>query len=157
MKQIRQLHLYLGTFFAPAIFFFALSGALQVFSLHENDDDGSYKAPAWIVMIASIHKDQRLAHPHHHEHAAPAEPKPDDAKAPAQDGRAAGAPVAHEEDHEEGPSTLPLKIFVLFLAIGLMLTAALGIYMALQSRNNRRMTWVMLACGILVPMVMLFL
>jgi len=157
MKQIRQLHLYLGTFFAPAIFFFALSGALQTFSLHENEDDGSYKAPAWIVTVASIHKDQRLAHPHHHEPAAPAEAKPEEAKAPAQDGHAANAPAAHEEEHDEGPSTLPLKIFVLFLAVGLMLTAALGIYMALQSRNNRRMTWVMLVCGILVPVAMLFL
>ena len=157
MKQIRQLHLYLGTFFAPAIFFFALSGALQTFSLHENEDDGSYKAPAWIVTVASIHKDQHLAHPHHHEPAAPAEAKPEEAKAPAQDGHAANAPAAHEEEHDEGPSTLPLKIFVLFLAVGLMLTAALGIYMALQSRNNRRMTWVMLVCGILVPVAMLFL
>jgi hypothetical protein len=157
MKQIRQLHLYLGTFFAPAIFFFALSGALQTFSLHESEDGSSYSPPSWIVTIASIHKDQRLSKPHHHEHAAPAEAAPEQAKAAAQDGHVASVPAAHEEEHEAGPSTLPLKIFVLLLAVGLMLTAALGIYMALQSRNNRRMTWVMLACGILVPVAMLFL
>jgi hypothetical protein len=162
MKQIRQLHLYLGTFFAPAIFFFALSGALQTFSLHESEDGSSYSPPSWIVTIASIHKDQRLSKPHHHEHAAPAGAKPEEAapeqaKAAAQDGHAASVPAVHEEEHEAGPSTLPLKIFVLLLALGLMLTAALGIYMALQSRNNRRMTWVMLACGILVPVAMLFL
>jgi hypothetical protein len=38
-----------------------------------------------------------------------------------------------------------------------MVTAALGIYMALQSRNNRRITWFMLAGGVIVPIVLLFL
>lgn len=154
MKQIRQLHLYLGTFFAPAIFFFALSGALQTFSLHESEEGSTYSPPAWIVAMASIHKDQKLAKPHHHDHGAPAA----DAQKPAhEDDHAASAPAAHEEEHEEGPSTLPLKIFVLLLAIGLMSTAALGIYMALQSRNNRRVTLVILVAGIVLPIVMLFL
>ena len=35
MKTIRQLHLYLGTFCAPLILYFCLSGAWQVFSLHD--------------------------------------------------------------------------------------------------------------------------
>ena len=34
LKQARQWHLYLGTFFAPSILFFALTGALQLFGLH---------------------------------------------------------------------------------------------------------------------------
>jgi len=62
MKQIRQLHLYLGTLFAPLIIFFAFSGALQTFGFHESTKDGSYRAPAWIAALAEIHKDQRIAH-----------------------------------------------------------------------------------------------
>jgi hypothetical protein len=150
MKQIRQFHLYLGTFFAPVIFFFALSGALQTFGLHENEEDGSYNAPAWIATMAEIHKDQRLAKPHRpHPQAAPAE------NAPAHDEHPPAA--APGDEHKEAPSSLPLKCFVLLLAIGLMVTAALGIYMALQSRNNRRITWFMLAGGVIVPIVLLFL
>ena len=38
-----------------------------------------------------------------------------------------------------------------------MATAALGVYMALQSRNNRRIAWIMLAGGVIVPIVLLFL
>ncbi len=164
MKTIRQLHLYLGTFFAPAIFFFAFSGALQTFGLHESEDDGSYTAPGWIMTIASIHKDQRLPKPHKHEHppaaaAAPAATLPAAASAPSSNAAPAEtAPQAeHEADHPEGPSSLPLKCFVLLLALGLMTSAALGIYMALQSRNNRKMTWIMLAAGMLVPVGLLVL
>jgi len=150
MKQIRQFHLYLGTFFAPVIFFFAFSGALQTFGLHESEKDGSYNAPAWIATIAQIHRDQRLEGEHHsHEDAAPVE------NAPAHDEHPPGA--AHGEEHKEAPSSLPLKCFVLLLAIGLMATAALGVYMALQSRNNRRIAWIMLAGGVIVPIVLLFL
>jgi hypothetical protein len=147
MKTIRQLHLYLGTFFAPAIFFFAFSGALQTFSLHESKDDGSYTAPSWVMTIASIHKDQRLANPHKHAHAvAPVEPHVEAAPAPT-----------HDEEQAEPHSPFLLKCFVLLLAIGLMASAALGIYMALQSRNNRKMTWVMLAAGMLVPVSLILL
>jgi len=60
MKQIRQLHLYLGTLFAPLIIFFAFSGALQTFGFHEGKKGGSYAPPAWIVAMAQIHKNQRI-------------------------------------------------------------------------------------------------
>jgi hypothetical protein len=35
LKLARQLHLYLGTLFAPSIIFFAFTGSLQLFGLHE--------------------------------------------------------------------------------------------------------------------------
>jgi hypothetical protein len=152
MKQIRQLHLYLGTLFAPAIFFFAFSGALQTFSLHESDDDDpNYTPPSWIVTIASIHKDQTLPKPHKKHDHHPEQASSD--AAPAQ-----SAPAAALDEHEhEGQSPLPLKCFVLLLAIGLMTTALLGVYMALQSRNHRRTTLIMLGAGILIPIALLVL
>ena len=64
LKQVRQLHLYLGVFFAPAILFFAFSGSLQLFSLHEGHPGESYQPPKWIEELASIHKDQRIAEHH---------------------------------------------------------------------------------------------
>ena len=35
MKELRQLHLYLGTLCAPLILYFCLSGAWQVFGFHD--------------------------------------------------------------------------------------------------------------------------
>jgi hypothetical protein len=161
MKSIRQLHFYLGVFFAPAIFFFALSGALQTFNFHESEDDGSYTAPAWIVTIASIHKDQRLPKPH--KHGQPGAPAEASAGAPAASAPAAGSPPAeaaappHDDDQAKPHSPFPLKCFVLLLALGLMTSAGLGIYIALQGRSNRRMTWIMLGAGVLVPLGLLLI
>ncbi len=62
MKRIRQLHLYLGVLFAPLIIFFAFTGALQTFSLHETPKGSTYTPPQWLVTIAEIHKNQRTQH-----------------------------------------------------------------------------------------------
>jgi hypothetical protein len=62
MKRIRQIHFYLGVFFAPLIIIFARSGALQTFRLQESPKGSTYNPPAWIVKLADIHKDQRAAH-----------------------------------------------------------------------------------------------
>jgi hypothetical protein len=62
MKRIRQIHFYLGVFFAPLIILFALSGALQTFRLQESPKGSPYTPPAWIVKLADIHKDQRAEH-----------------------------------------------------------------------------------------------
>jgi len=56
MKQIRQLHLYMGTLFAPAILFFAFTGALQTFGLHEGARGSNSTPPAWIAQLAQVHK-----------------------------------------------------------------------------------------------------
>lgn len=147
MKKIRQLHYYLGALFAPAIFFFAFSGALQTFGLHESEAGEAYQPPAWIVSLAGIHKDQSLAKPHkeHKEHSTDAD----------QPGHAPD--MAPPEPQPAQHSPLPLKIFVLALAIGLMCTTMLGIYMAFQNRQNRRVTWAMLMLGVLIPVALLYL
>jgi hypothetical protein len=58
LKYLRLVHLYTGVFIAPALLFFAFTGALQTFSLHETTRGSSYKPPAWAVMLAEIHKRQ---------------------------------------------------------------------------------------------------
>ena len=57
---LRTLHLYLGTFAAPALFFMALTGGLQVFSLHETSRGSSYVPPAWLASAARLRKKQTL-------------------------------------------------------------------------------------------------
>jgi uncharacterized iron-regulated membrane protein len=61
MKTIRQLHLYLGCFFAPLLVVFAFTGIAQLYELHESRKDGSYAAPQWLQQAASFHKHATLA------------------------------------------------------------------------------------------------
>jgi hypothetical protein len=47
MRRIRQLHLYIGVFFLPAILFFAISGGLQAFRLQQASGWDGAPPPAW--------------------------------------------------------------------------------------------------------------
>jgi len=59
IKAMRNIHLYLGVFFAPLLMFFLISGSWQAFNLHEASKDGSYKPPAIIKSLSQVHKNQR--------------------------------------------------------------------------------------------------
>ncbi|HEY2034741.1 MAG TPA: hypothetical protein VGH02_13745 [Rhizomicrobium sp.] len=146
MRLLRQWHRYLGVFFAPAIIFFAFSGALQTFSLHEGGHGSSYEPPAWIVTIASVHKDQRLPHAKPKHAAAPKMVETDHDK-----------PDDHTDRAPSAPSPLPLKIFVLSMAIGLITSALLGITIALRNKSERRISLILLTLGVLMPISLLFL
>jgi hypothetical protein len=140
IRALRQLHYYVGVFLAPAIILFALSGALQTFRLQEEKGFGG-PPPGWIVWMASVHKDQ--AQPR----AAPAGvKKPSGEAKPSQAAQKPGA---------ERPSTLPLKIFVILLAIGLIASALLGVVIALNNRATRRVSAILLAAGAVVPLLLL--
>jgi hypothetical protein len=148
MKSIRQLHFYIGIFFAPSIIFFAFSGALQTFSLHEDKEAGSHH-PEWIAKLAEIHKDQRLPQLTEENVAEAAKPE----KAEAQ-------PTSTPETERPAPKrkpSLPLKIFVLFMSTGLMLSSFLGIYMAFKYNRDRRIIWSLLIVGTALPIALLFL
>lgn len=149
MQQIRRYHLYLGVFFAPAILLFAFSGALQTFRLQEEKGWGG-TPPGWIVWMGSVHKDSRVpvakapeAHEEHaddHDHADPAP-----------------APAAKPAKPAPKGYTLPMKVFAVLMAIGLMFSALLGVTIALNSRQTRRMTIAMLVAGSVLPLALLML
>jgi hypothetical protein len=61
LKLVREWHLYLGTLFAPSIFFFALTGALRLFGLHEGHPGEAYQPPGWVQKLGSIHKNQTVS------------------------------------------------------------------------------------------------
>jgi hypothetical protein len=56
LKAIRLTHDYIGVFFAPPIFFFAITGGLQMFGLHETSRGSSYVPPAILVHLSQLHK-----------------------------------------------------------------------------------------------------
>jgi len=136
---VRQFHLWLGTFFAPAILFFAFTGALQTFSLHEGRPGESYQPPQWIVKLAQIHKKQNMAT---RPPSPPRLPRKDEAPA---------------KPRQDSASTRILKWFVFLMSLGLIATTGLGIYMAFQFTRDARVIWGLLAAGTILPTAILFL
>jgi hypothetical protein len=147
LKYIRLIHLYLGVFIAPALLFFAFTGALQTFSLHETTRGSSYKPPAWAVTLAEIHKKQTPIVPNKKT------PTPDKA-----DKAAADKPSKPESNPSDAPApkhnALPLKIFFLLVSIGLFLSTLSGIYMSYKYIRNRRLITALLLAGIILPIVL---
>jgi hypothetical protein len=137
--QIRKLHAYIGMLIAPAVVFFATTGLLQIYSLHEAH--GDYSPPPLVEMLSSVHKDQRFALGHHKPPSGAHRPKPES-------GAGAGQPPHEDSTHTATPL---LKAFFALVAISLIFTTLAGIWMALQQSRNRRMHLVLLAIGIVVP------
>ena len=139
LKWARQIHLLSGTFFAPAIVFFALTGALQTFGLHESPPGSEHQPPAWVQRMAQLHKKQNMQ---------------------LRPPRAASA-KEKERPQQRGPeqasSSLLLKMFVGLMSIGLIITSALGVYMAFKFGRDRRLVWGLLVAGTVVPVLLIFL
>jgi hypothetical protein len=132
---IRQLHTYLAVFIAPAVLFFAVTGCLQVFSLHEAR--GAYQPPPFVAKLGMLHKNQVFAEPRRR-------PRPDGArKAP---------PAEHEAPRAAKLSVLALKWFFAAVSGGLVLTTLLGLWMAMKYTRRPTVSWLLLALGVAVPL-----
>jgi hypothetical protein len=140
MTTIRRWHSYFGFFMAPIVLFFALTGAAQLFSLHEAH--GNYQPPALLEKLSSVHKDQVFAPGHHH--------------GPPAEGTAALATTGDDDD-KTSPSTLALKAFFLLVALCLVLSTALGLWMGLTQTRQKRLGWVLVVAGALIPLGLLLL
>jgi hypothetical protein len=142
---LRTWHSYIGLFIAPSVLFFSLTGAVQLFNLHEAH--GSYQPPAVVEKLSSVHKDQVFAFGDHH--------KPPDPQADA--GKAAAAPAPQDDDDQAPPSTLVLKWFFLLVALCLVGSTAVGIWMGLTQVRQKRLSWILLIAGTLIPVSLLVL
>jgi hypothetical protein len=135
---------------APSVLFFALTGAVQIFNLHEKH--GNYQPPAILEKLSSVHKDQVFAVGDHH--GAPA-PEVLGDKPPSAD--AASQPGTEDEDDKLGLSTLILKIFFLVVACLLALSTAFGLWMGLTQTRHKRLAWILVITGAVVPLGLLLL
>jgi hypothetical protein len=69
---------------------------------------------------------------------------------------AAAAPAAKpDDDHDHEGSFGPLKLFALLTALGLFLTTSIGLAVALGTRSMQRTSAIMLAAGVVVPLLLL--
>jgi hypothetical protein len=141
LAAIRRFHSWFGVFIAPSILFFALTGSLQLFTLHEAH--GDYHPPAVIEKLGMLHKDQVFVLKPKRAPAAAQAPKP-------------AAPAA-EAHHDEGPktSTLALKWFFLFVAASLVVSTCLGLWMALSYSADKRVLWLVFLAGAAIPLAIL--
>jgi hypothetical protein len=136
---IRTLHTYVGMLIAPTVIFFASTGMLQIYSLHEAH--GSYTPAPLIEKLAATHKDQRFSLGRTHGGEKPSAKRAESAAADA------GA-------RRPRLATLLLKLFFTAVAIGLIFSTLLGVWMALQQRLKRRVYIVLLLIGSLAPVVL---
>jgi hypothetical protein len=147
MRKLRQFHLYIGVFFAPAILFFAISGGLQAFRLQQASGWDGAPPPQWMATMGSVHIDQRLP-------AAEPANKPEAAKPKSPEEQAKDAAKAAERK-AKGAKALPMKIFTAVLAAALSFATLLGTAIALGMKATRRVSVLMLAAGSLVPVALL--
>lgn len=162
MKSIRRIHAWLGVLFAPTIIFFALTGVLQMYGLHESEGGGS---PGIIAKAAQVHTHQTTTIPQ--RTARP--PRPDAnaaAAAPKGDGdeREAGAQPDRRPEagaRPEGaarparPTTLPIKLFFTLMALSLIVSSVLGLWIAFTSKRDRGLHVGLLVAGFVLPIVLL--
>ena len=145
LKLVRNLHLYLGAFTAPALLFFAFTGGAQVFGLHEAARGGDYRPPAWLAVMAQLHKKQNTAVPVH--------------KIRTPGSAAAGAAAINEVPAPRARpgsanSALPLKIFSFVVALGLFTSTLTGLYVACRNARAVRLVSALLAAGVVVPVLL---
>lgn len=60
------------------------------------------------------------------------------------------------KDRDVRPS-VPLKWFVVLMSLGLIITSVIGLYMAFQYNRNRRVVWVAVFLGVIIPIALLYL
>lgn len=134
MRRLRQIHLYIGAFFAPAILFFAFTGALQTFDLHEPRNH----PPQWLRIAAQFHKKQDFPRPRPEQRDRAPQNRPPNAPRP-------DSAYAH----------FGLKVFVGLMSISLILSTLTGVWIALSVRSARMLVWVLLVAGCGVPLVLI--
>lgn len=149
MRTLRSIHLYLGVFTAPMLLFFALTGGLQVFSLHETTRGSSYTPPAWLASAAQLHKKQTLQTPQRKRPALAASGnRPEVAPTPA-------PRVRDEAARPAKRNLLPMKAFFALVAVGLFASVLSGLYMAWRFTRRPAVFGLVLGAGILVPVLLL--
>jgi hypothetical protein len=130
---------------APTVLFFAFTGSLQLFGLHEAHD--GYQPPALIEKLGRLHKDQRL-----------------EGKA-----RRADGPLRTHIDEGQGDWVAPvvrpppaaveatpirelaLKWLFLLSALMLMTSTSLGVWMAITQNRRKVVLGLLFLAGLAAP------
>lgn len=150
LKFLRLVHLYLGVFTAPMLVFFAITGGLQTFGLHEaSRGGGTYNPPGWLASLGQLHKKQTTQVP-------PRRPRPQEAApASAVDASPAGVSAVARGAQPPKRNLWPMKIFFAIVSLGLLISTLTGIYMSYRYTRKAWPIHVALFAGIAVPLLLL--
>jgi hypothetical protein len=146
MKSIRRVHAWLGVLFAPSIIFFALSGVFQLYGLHDTEPGES---PGLIAKMGMVHTHQTATIP---QRAA----RPQ-SELPAPQANLMKTVADGVVKKPARPTTLPLKLFFTLMAISLIVSSALGLWIAFTSKRDRKLHVGLLIAGVVLPIVLLLI
>ena len=136
LMQLRTIHNYAGVFFAPTIIFFAITGVLQVFKLHETYRETPGAQGGAIAWMSQVHKEAALIPPK----VAPAKAAP----------RPAGAPGEPRRER----SNL-FKWFAALMGISLAGASLAGLWIAYNYPKRRRSFFITFFAGLVLPIILL--
>ncbi|HUS20067.1 MAG TPA: hypothetical protein VMZ25_10490 [Terriglobales bacterium] len=186
MRLARKLHLLSGIFFAPSIIFFALSGFFQSFGWHEEHDgkppmawvaaisevhkDQRLPAPrpapnaqptAASSSVQPISAPSSGTPPGSAPNASPSSaPNASQSSATPTASLSSTTPAKSSAAGPRPPrrkKSFPLQVFMGFMAMGLIGSSLVGIWMAFQVNRNLPLLVGLLLAGTIVPIVALFL
>ncbi len=157
LRSFRLIHLYLGIFITPALLFFAFTGALQTFGLHEATRGSSYVPPQWAVVLGQIHKKQTANVPVR----KPAPPiqktiSPPTNLSTSNGGKASDVQPTSPAQTTPARHALPLKLFFLLVSLGLLTSSLTGIYMAFKFARRPGVVLGLLIAGTVIPIALVF-
>ena len=152
LKVARLVHLYLGVFITPALIFFAFTGFIQTFSLHETTRGSDYKPPKILAQLGQLHKKQTLVLPNRRPQGpSPTADKPRDPAAPQ-----ATSPKAVDGPPASPKNLLPMKLFFALVSVGLLSSTITGLYMSYKFVRNKPLITGTLVAGIVIPILLTF-
>ena len=159
LRIARSIHLYLGVFSAPMLLFFAITGGLQTFGLHEASRGSSYTPPAWLASMAQLHKKQTV----HVPLRRPRAPSADliGAARDAPTGAIAGARAmtpgvgaAERSGAVPKANLLPMKLFFAVISLSLLISVLTGLYLAWRFSRRPGLFGMVLLAGFIVPIML---
>lgn len=143
-RLLRQIHLWLGVFFAPAILFFAITGGLQELKLHEAH--GDYTPAPVVEKLGQVHIHQKFA-------LRPSRPP----KAQAAPSAAAAPAAPRAEPPAPETSVVAGRWFFTAVAVGLVGTTLLGLWIGVVQARQKGLALILLGAGSLLPVMLLAL
>lgn len=156
-RLLRQVHLWLGVFFAPSILFFAVTGGLQELKFHEAH--GDYKPPPVLEKLGQVHIHQKFElKPQRKPPAAkPGDPEGAASKADAPSPATAKPPEAKKAPPRPPASVAALRWFFVATSAGLVFTTLLGLWIGVVQARSRTTPLLLLAAGAVIPVLLLSL
>jgi hypothetical protein len=154
VKFLRMLHLHVGVFAAPALLFFAFTGGLQTFGLHEAARGSSYTPPAWLASAAQLHKKATIVMPV--RRTRPPVARGADVAQPSAVSVTRAAGTEATMPAARAPAwLLAMKIFFAVISLSLLFSVLSGLVVAYRVTHRPHLLNALILAGTLLPIVLL--